>query len=62
MGRHTSNDHEEEVHQGCGWGRREKKIMGEYDQTTLFTRMKSHDETYSFVDFIYALKALKANK
>lgn len=36
--------------------------MGEYDQTTLFTRMKSHDETYSFVDFIYALKALKANK
>lgn len=45
--------------------RREKRIMGGYDQTMLFTHMKSHSEPYYPVEFIYAnemSKAWEANK
>lgn len=41
---------------GLGWGRRKKRTVGEYAQTTLFTHTKSHNETYYSVGCIYANK------
>lgn len=41
---------------GMGFGRRKKRTVGDYAQTTWFTPAKSHNETYYSVERIYANK------